>query len=74
MHNLERAKFDALASENKRMARLEAKTPSTVWEPPIKRHVPDLIDWIADNPSFKQSRSYNRLMDAYYESVQHSCR
>jgi hypothetical protein len=30
-----------------------------------------LSDWIADNPSFKQSRAYHKLLDAYYEAVQH---
>lgn len=33
-----------------------------------------LCDWVADNPDFKKSRAYNRLMDAYYESLQHSIR
>jgi len=47
---------------------------TSTWAEPKKRHVPDLVDWIADNPDFKKSRAYNRLMDAYYESLQHSCR
>jgi hypothetical protein len=74
MQNSARTLVASIHAENTTMARLEAKKPNAVFVPPPRRAVDTLCDWVADNPSFKQSRAYNRLMDAYYESLQHSCR
>jgi len=61
-------------AQRKAEALRESKPASTQFIPPRKREIASLCDWISDNPSFKQSRAYNKLLDAYWEAIGHSCR
>jgi hypothetical protein len=69
MPNIHRTQFDAMSHRLTSEARLETRKPNSIFIPPARRQVDTLVDWVADNPDFKQSRAYNRLMDAYYESL-----
>ena len=69
----ERARITALDSQRKAEALRESKPASSVFIPPKKREIATLCDWVADNPSFKQSRAYNKLLDAYFEAVTTNC-
>lgn len=68
----ERARIAALDSQRRSEAQRELKPLTTVFEPPRKQSVSSLCDWIADNPDFKHSRAYNKLLDAYWEAQIHS--
>jgi hypothetical protein len=69
----ERARIAALDSQRKAEALRESKPLTTCFVPPKRRDVVTLCDWVADNPSFKQSRAYSKLLDAYFEAVTHNC-
>lgn len=57
------------AKDTAAMARLESNTKFTVFEPPKKRSVATLSDWVADHPNKKQSKSLRKLQEAYLESL-----
>lgn len=69
----ERSRIVVLDAQRKADAMRESKPASNVFVPPKKREIATLCDWVADNPSFKQSRAYNKLLDAYWEAIGHSC-
>lgn len=69
----ERERIAAIDRNRRLDAAHEAMQPSNVFVPPKRREVATLCDWVADNPSFKQSRAYNKLLDAYWEAIGHSC-
>lgn len=50
-------------------ARLEANTKFCRFEPPKRREVATLVDWVSDHPAAKQSKSLRKLQEAYLESV-----
>lgn len=70
--SFERARISALDSQRRSEAQRELKPLTTVFVPPRKRQIATLCDWISDNPDFKQSKAYNKLLDAYWEATLHS--
>lgn len=55
--------------EAAREARLEACAAGLVYQRPIAPNSATLIDWISDNPAFKQSKAIQQLLDSYFESL-----
>lgn len=72
MPNSYRQQLAAANAQRLTEIRLEARKPNSVFSPPAKREIATLVDWVVDNPDFKQSRAYKRLMDSYFEAIQHS--
>lgn len=71
--DFERSRIAALDTQRRAEALRESKPASLVFIPPSRRAVSTLCDWVADNPDFKHSRAYNKLLDAYWEAIGHSC-
>ena len=48
---------------------LAAKPRGNIFVPPKTREVATLVDWIADHPVAKGSKSFRKLQEAYLESI-----
>ncbi len=52
----------------RQQARLESNTKFSRFVPPKRREVDSLVDWVADHPAAKSSKSLRKLQEAYLES------
>lgn len=50
-------------------ARLEANRKFCRFDPPKRREVASLVDWVADHPAAKTSKSLRALQESYLESL-----
>jgi hypothetical protein len=52
----------------RQQARLESNTKFSRFIPPKRRETASLVDWVADHPAAKSSKSLRKLQEAYLES------
>ena len=48
---------------------LAAKPRGNIFVPPKTREVATLVDWIADHPAARGSKSLRKLQESYLESI-----
>lgn len=56
------------AALDRQQQRLESNTKFSRFIPPKRREVNTLVDWVADHPAAKSSKSLRKLQEAYLES------